>query len=173
MNIRKTNMYFALGLTTFSIFAHAILYAIGLLIGRFDLQSPIIFVILRILFAVHVGLSIYLSVNAIKASRKGHVYFKANFTFWLKRITAVLILTYSIIHMFGLLHITNYFVFLIVDVLFLTCVVIHTGISVQAVLIKCGVKNSKKKSKIIIGVLIGLLVIFTLLEVLALVRMMP
>ncbi len=168
--MRKINMYAAVLLTALVFCVHTVFSDIGFLLGDYTLQPQFVSVLLRAAFCVHIVLSVILSVNAVKAGRKGSWHIKANKGFWIKRITAVLILVFSGVHFSGLIFGVHPAIMSLFDILFILSVLVHAGIGTKSVLIKSGAGNVSKAGKCVVAVMIAFAVLITALEICILLR---
>lgn len=171
--MRKINMYSAVLLTTLVFCVHAILSDVGFLLGVYTLQPRFALVLLRAVFCVHIVLSVILSISAIRAGIKGSFHARANKSYWIKRITAVLILVFSCIHFSGVIFSVHPVIMTLFDISFMLSILVHAGIGAKAVLIKSGAANAGKAYRCILAVMIAFAVIFAALEVCVLLRRLP
>ena len=147
MKLRKTNAVFSL-LATMLIFGHAISIGIWMLSqGRTHRMPHSVSFVLLLVFVIHAVLSIILMATSHKGApkNKGNIYPKLNAPTLVQRISGVLLIIFTWLHIAGAIGIMQppKAVHAIVPPLFFTLVMAHVAISVSKAFITLGIGNAK------------------------------
>ena len=147
MKLRKINAVFSL-ISTILLFAHAISLAVWMAAKTNAPKLPRAMPrVLTVVFVLHAVISIVLMITAHKdkPERKGKGYIKLNSATLVQRISGVLMIVLTVMHILGALNVmhTPRPVFLITTTLFFIVVFAHIAISTSKAFITLGIGNAK------------------------------
>lgn len=159
MKLRKINAVFSL-ICTILLLDHAIFLAVWMLSqGSIPNTASAVPRILTVFFLVHAIISIVLMVLAHKDNKghKGREYPRLNAATIVQRISGVLMIIFTALHILGATGVTQtpQMMHAIVSPLFFFLVLVHVAISTSKALITLGIGNAKfvKRADIVIKVI--------------------
>ena len=147
MKLRKLNAVFSL-LTTILLFGHSISLAIWMLSqGVISKMPSFVSWAMTVVFVIHAILSIVLIISTNKGRKKsaGNHYFKLNRATLVQRISGVLMIIFTWLHIAGTIGIMTPppAIHAVVPALFFTLVMAHVAISASKAFITLGIGNAK------------------------------
>ena len=147
MLLRKINAVFSL-ITTILLFAHAISLAAWMLSqGVISGIPSFVSRAMTVVFLIHAIISIALIISTNKGRKKsaGNHYFKLNRTTLVQRISGVLLIIFTWLHIAGTIGIMTPppAIHAVVPTLFFTLVMAHVAISTSKAFITLGIGNAK------------------------------
>lgn len=145
MLLRKINAIISL-LTTLFLLDHAIFASVRMLSkGKIEQSAPIAPWILAGLMAAHAFISIYFAIEANMEGGKGKSYPKMNRATVFQRISGILLIVFTLLHVAGVsgaMH-APHIVHTIVSPIFFTVALAHTAVSTEKALITLGIGTAK------------------------------
>ena len=147
MLLRKINAIISL-LTTLFLLDHAIFASVRILSkGKIEQSAPIAPWILAGLMAAHAFICIYFAfeANMEGGKGKGKSYPKMNLTTVFQRVSGILLIVFTLLHIAGAsgaMH-TPHIVHTFVSPIFFTVALAHTAVSTEKALITLGIGTAK------------------------------